>query len=425
MCSQWSRKVAALKLPEDVTLRAVVSHYVSPGDFNGLFVGRGVLPVDIDTAAEHVVGGLLQVVSENDYPNPHIRPWKSRRSIDDQVTDLRDAATGVSYGVCLYPKPQIMAEVLEAGDYVDLPYERRLAEGQGWLDVAYFRFEVLESYRNDPRYHFDFLDFGVTTGVTDAVYLAENERDADKVSLSHIGYAYDFSRADDGVIARSVCAFLSDLAKLTPEHQWRWRSYEVTPPESVHPHPVWFGQMMGNWADGIGPFEKLMVELKAWNTLHMRAFDCDLLRETERPREFGWIIRSSQSEFDQFVQTLDKLLSDNISHEALDAANAPRKNEAGDSLGTLNRIAQLLESKGNPKESVDELLLPLREVRSARMEPAHRLRRNVTDENIVGQQVELLVRVIDSVQDLRQFWQRHPANADWADTDVEEKHYRL
>lgn len=31
---------------------------------------------------------LLQVVSEEDYMNPHIRPWPSRRSLDDQVASI-------------------------------------------------------------------------------------------------------------------------------------------------------------------------------------------------------------------------------------------------------------------------------------------------------------------------------------------------
>jgi hypothetical protein len=47
--------------------------------------------------------GLLEVISEVDFPNPHIRPWSSLRRVDEQVRALRAATEGNGRSVGLYP----------------------------------------------------------------------------------------------------------------------------------------------------------------------------------------------------------------------------------------------------------------------------------------------------------------------------------
>ena len=123
---------------------------------------------------------------------------------------------------------------------------------------------------------------------------------------------------------------------------------------------------MGNWPDGLGPFEKLFAELHAWNELHELITSSPLLVTTERPRELGWILRPSLHEYDLFVQLLDKLLSDNITHAGLDAIGAPRTDSIGTNVGSLKRLDLLLESKGVDATHRRDVLKPLREVREAR-----------------------------------------------------------
>jgi hypothetical protein len=75
--------------------------------------------------------------------------------------------------------------------------------------------------------------------------------------MSHIGFAYDLSGYDakdvNSLIVRRVCAFYGDLAKLSPEHQQRWKTYESVPQDGLRPHPAWMDTQMGRWADGVGP----------------------------------------------------------------------------------------------------------------------------------------------------------------------------
>jgi hypothetical protein len=234
--------------------------------------------------------------------------------------------------------------------------------------------------------------------------------------MGDIGFAYDlanYNRADpESPIVRRVCAFYSDLAKLSPAHQQRWKTYELTG-DGLERHPLWWNQQMGHWSDGLGPFERFFAELEALDELYGRAFDQRLFKTTERPREFGWIVRPTQQEWDAFVQQLDKLLSENLRAPALDAAGAPKTNPRGQNLGTLNRLAAVVTAWGIPKEATDRVLTAWREVRGARQGPAHALRTNVTDATFVHKQVALLEDVTVSLAQLRRFWQSHPANREW------------
>jgi hypothetical protein len=147
----------------------------------------------------------------------------------------------------------------------------------------------------------------------------------------------------------------------------------------IKPHAIWWGQQMGHWADGMGPFERFFFELDALNKLFKRAHDDDLFSTTNRPADFGWILRRSQREYDAFVHQLDKLLSDNLRHKALDKLGVPRRNDDDELIGSLNRLDMALEQFGVPEDIRSEVLKPLREVRRLRQKPAHAVTENVTN----------------------------------------------
>jgi hypothetical protein len=110
---------------------------------------------------------------------------------------------------------------------------------------------------------------------------------------------------------------------------------------------------MGHFADGLGPFERFTFELRSLNELTTNAIGEPLFRTSERPREFGWILRPSQHEWDAFIHTLDKLLSENLRHDALDAAGAPKESDQGERLGTLNRLGAPTTAPQNPRRACE------------------------------------------------------------------------
>lgn len=403
--------------PTKSLLDGIIKFYLSSGDFNGLPLRPDATEADIIEAIKLTRQDLIQVVTQDDYLNPHIRPWQSRRSIDQQVESLTELKDAGEYGVaCLYPTHKAMKSVRLPKRYNDRPYEKELAKGTGVLELAFFTPDVLEFYRNDPRYHCRIGDFSVYMSVNDDVYGDAGEPEKDKVSLEHAGFAYDLSKFDkkdpNSPIIRRLAVFVGDMARLSPEHQQRWKTFQVDE-ANVKPHPVWITNQMGNWTDDIGTFQRFFTELANINNLYQLAFGQDLFITTEKPDDMGWILRASQKEWDEQVVLLDKLLSDNIRHEALNSANVSRLDADGKNMGTIQRLHKLMEmTKLNP-ELIQSTLKPFRDVRSARQKPAHAIRSNLSDKTFVHKQVALMGQINHSLLGLRTWLSSHPKTDGW------------
>jgi hypothetical protein len=407
-------------------LETVIRQYVESGDFNGLpLSGDTLSAAEFDEARRLVQDGLVQVVTADDYVNMHIRPWASQRSIEQQVDDLEHL--GDRPTACLYPTPRAMEGRPELDRWQHEPYRQRMAAGAGTLELAYFSVDVIEQYRNDPRYHYRFDDFEVVLGINDDAYADENEREADKIPSTRIGFAYDSTTLRSDAVTRYACTFVGDLAELTPEHQQRWRTYEVDPNDSTGPHPMWWQMQMGQWPDGKGPFQRILDELAAINELFVLIADKPLFRTTDHPREWGWVIRPTTQEWHQFLLATDKLLSENIDHKALDAVGAPTEGEDGNRLGSLNRLVEFIRASASFREELlDAIAVPLKRVRKGRQEPAHKLTVAQTDAKLTAQQRDLLADVGEALLVLREVLAKHPRCGDWEPGyGLEDKVYEL
>ncbi|MDN3309353.1 hypothetical protein QWJ90_00225 [Microbacterium oryzae] len=399
-------------------LKRVKQRYLTSRDFNGLHLRPDQTSAEeIAAAIEVVEADLVQVVGPDDYINIHIRPWPSRRAMAAQVEELRDLS-GDDYGVVLYPMAKAMKSVKLPKKYEATPFSRAMARGRSTLEVAFFSADVLEGYRNDARFRFGMSDFGINFWLTDEASDDEDHSDKDSVSLVHLGFAYDmrkYSPEDpESPIVRRVAAFYGDLKNLTPEHQQRWSSYQVDT-DGIDPHPVWFASQMGTWPDGVGPFGRLRQELENINELFENVWGMKLFRTHEAPDDFGWILRADQREWDHFIHSLDKLLSDNINGSALDNAGVERKNSAGQPIGTLVRLERFMRMNHVEPDKATWALAPLREVRAARQKPAHSLRANVTDKTFVRKQMRLMHDVNEVLINMRQWLASHPRNREWSD----------
>lgn len=399
-------------------LKRVKQRYLKSRDFNGLHIRPDRSTNEEIEAAVHLIeAGLIQVVGQGDYLNIHIRPWPSRRTPAEQIEELRELSED-DYGVALYPTAKAMKAVKLPKKYEDTPFSRAMARGRSTLEVAFFSADVLEGYRNDARFRFGMNDFGISFWLTDEALDDEGHSDKDSVSLVHLGFAYDMRNCapedPESPIVRRVAAFYGDLKGLTPEHQQRWASYQVDA-DGVDPHPVWFASQMGSWPDGIGPFQRLTHELGNINALFENLWGTKLFRTHETPDDFGWILRADQREWDHFIHSLDKLLSDNINGSALDRAGVAKKNAAGQPLGTLVRLELFMTMNRVDQDRAKWALAPLREVRAARQKPAHSLRTNVTDRTFVRKQMRLMHDVDEVLINIRQWLASHPQNRGWSD----------
>lgn len=409
-------------------LKKVKARYFSSRDFNGLHMRpTHTSDAELDAAVELVTAGLIQVVGHADYMNIHIRPWPSRRTPATQIEELRELALD-DYGVALYPMAKALKRVKLPEKYDNAPFTRAMARGRATLEVAFFSADVLESYRNDARYMFGMGDFGINLSLADEAYEDMDEPEKDSVSLIHLGFGYDMrkysAKDDQNVILRRVAAFYCDLKELTPEHQQRWASYQVED-EGVDPHPVWFSSQMGHWPDGVGPFHRFTQELENISELFENVWGVRLFKTHEAPDDFGWILRADQREWDHFVHSLDKLLSDNLDSKALDKAEVPKKNAEEQPLGTLARLELFMTMNRVKPEDAQWGVAPLREVRKARQRPAHALRTNLTDQTLVHKQMRLMHDVDEALINIRDWLASHPKNAGWEDPLIDLKDYLI
>lgn len=409
----------------DQLLALIRKRYLDSRDFNGFRLHGSALETARDAAISLVEDGRVQPVENVDFMNIHIRPWPSKRTVEQHVEGLLNLDAD-HYGVGLYPTVLGMKGVRLPKRLAERPFETAMARGRGTLELAFFSLDVLEQYRNDPRYHFTFSDSGARMGIHDEAYLDEAEPDHDKVSLSHIGFAYDVEGLDNAhsPIVRRVAVFYGDLAKLSPEHQQRWRTYQVDD-GNLRPHPLWWDAQMGTWPDGIGPIERLFVELEAINQLTERAFNERLFAVAKRPDDFGWLLRPSQREWDEFILGLDKALSENLRHQLFNKVSVPKRDKDGQTLGTLNRFELLMTGHGVATSTAKAALAPLREVRKARQAPAHKLRRNITDRTFVRRQLNLLADINQTLVGVRDWLSTHPANRGWTHPHDDLKDYRM
>jgi len=408
-------------------LKLVRHRYLKSPDFNGLHIRPSQVADDaIEAAIELAEAGLVQVVGHDDFMNIHIRPWPSRRTVINQIQELRELSED-DYGVALYPMTKAMEGVKLPKKYEDAPFSRAMARGRSTLELAFFSADVLEGYRNDARFRFGMGDFGINFGLSDEAY-DDNQPGKDHVGMIHLGFAYDMSQYDpkdpESPIVRRVAAFYGDLTDLTPEHQQRWASFQVDA-AGIDPHPVWYGSQMGNWPDGIGPFARLTQELQNINDLFENVWGAKLFRTDELPDDFGWILRADQREWDHFIHSFDKLLSDNIDGKALDRAEVPKKNAAGQPLGTLARLELFMTTNRVAANRAKWALAPLRQVRAARQKPAHALRSNVTDQTFVRKQKRLMHDVDEVLINIRQWLSSHPTNRDWQEPWPDAKDYPI
>lgn len=280
------------------------------------------------------------------------------------------------------------------------------------LDVVFFDLAVLENYRNDPRYTFSYWDFGVQFHISDEAYLNPEEAERDKVSAAHVGIAYSADTTPEGPIRRYLAVFVKDLADMTPEHQQRWRTYQAER-EDVRPHPQWYrGQVLGHWPDTTGPFTTCLIELDHLNQLSALLWNEPLFDTTDRPREWGWMIRGSRAAFREFAHLTDKLLADNLRQAGLDAAGAPTTKD-GNRIGTLKRLEGLLVLLGVDEQLAYDAMGVWHEVNNVRHRQVHTLEEDAVDHDLLVAQVGVLRRLVNSLVGIRMTLAGQPGAEEW------------
>ncbi|MEW9614628.1 hypothetical protein AB3G45_12450 [Shinella sp. S4-D37] len=382
--------------------QATIRQYLESRDFNGWGTFHLADPQEIQAVIGLIEDRLIDIITHEDDENIHIKRHDPRLP-DVQIERLRRPREP-SHG-CLYPTPEALRRYGVVHD-ATRPYTSALREGAPQLDFRAFRLDVLEQYRNDPRYRYEVDDIHGT------IYREHPNVEDDE--FHKFGFAFDPE------INRYVATFLRYLNHLSPEQQQSWRRFEVEGDFGLHPD-YYRTSILGQFPERVSVFDAFLKEKRIINEMCACMGKPALFRSDydayRRPAGFGFLIRPTRAEFSTFCLLLDQLLSDDMDRDFF------RGDIEMDERGRMDNGREIVQPKGTIRlldEWIDEnfrmddedfkrdLMTGFRSVRQARQRPAHRIEDNVFDEAYYRQQRELIRGAYTSVRTLRQCFANHP-----------------
>jgi hypothetical protein len=398
--------------------KKVVDYYLNSDDFNGLAFFRLLESFSENEVILRaiVIEGIeeerIRIISSEHEMNPHI----VRLGFRDKDAQVKSIKENLAQTICIYPGIELLQEHLKDDEYRDSPFIRMLAEGAAKLDVVFFQLELLEYYRNDPRYSYNCNDIGGRICISDEHYESDDVEEKDKVLIKAFGLAYD----DD--FNRYIAAFVGDISALSSEHQGIWKSKQTNKELKVHPD-FYGAQIFGRWPTHISIFDAVLHEQRIINSMGRRMGKPDLFKRDfgryleNKPKEFAFLLRPTLRDYEEFIHLLDKLMSDSINKKFFKGdVEFEEEIERKDGKiivtqkGTIVLLDQWLRSHYNTTEwePWDFAISVFRSIRKQRQSPAHDVNENKYDPSLIQKQRELMQDVCESLMILRHALSTHP-----------------
>lgn len=179
--------------------------------------------------------------------------------------------------------------------------------------------------------------------------------------------------------------------------------------------------ILAEWAEDMSFYSAVLLEMGVINQIASAVGRPHLFRDTferDRPREFSIFFRPTLRNYEAFVHTLDKMLSENIDKAFFqgDVDDEERivRNDGTVEVrqrGTLTMLEDWLRNRWKVTEPgyPENIIGPLKEVRTLRQKPAHKIVANEYDREYAAKQDELVERVYFSLRILRLLLQNYPA----------------
>lgn len=405
---------------KDEVPELVTRHYLTSRDFNGMPTSEICVSLKISSEELREIlvtltkRGAVSLISDVVDVNPYIKrfpelPQAKQVNLLKQIPRLDDYMSLI----CVYPSASQLEGAVDVNDYTERPFTRELALGAPQLSYRSFDSSVLEFYREDPRYYF-FYDIGGRISIKDEYYGSNSVASSDQIVLETFGTSLDSEQN------RAVAVFLRYLSQLTPEHQQLWRAKALSGDYKLH--PCYYKWMIeGEWFDCTSVFHAFSLQLHEINRV------CELLGRKHlfkneldgdnRPREFGFLIRPTLKEFNNFVHLLDKVISENIDvtffqnevelHEKIQKRDGSTETRPKGSIRVLGEwLRKFFHAKD--KARVETIFTTFRKIRKMREEPAHSISENIFNKAYFEQQIELMRETYEAISTLRSIFCLHP-----------------
>jgi len=399
-------------------LETITHYYLNSPDFNGISLTNIGLNLD---EIKILLKGLLEKGEINlnfgdRHPNPYILAFEPE-PIEEQLLKLNKLnfqeplAEQNDYFIlndnkitcCVYPSKQYLAKIVNPNDYLDKPYTLLLALGEPQLAFRSFNLRVLEFYRNDPRYYYD------TDDISGIIYTKTNSGvvEHDQVFLQSFGFAYDKNLEN-----RFLAAFLIDLTKLTSEHQKRWKLEEHIGETILHPE--FARESAGEWLEKESIFVGFCEEIKIINEMAKAITGIYLFQFTydrsTKPKKFGFLIRPTREEYNDFILLLDKMISDNF-NRGFFKVKIELIDKDGKEKGTITLLDEWLNMSVRfpDPEPKNKMIRVFKEIRQERNEPAHKETEDEWDDKYFIKQKEMMIKAYEAIRTLRLILANHPS----------------
>jgi len=301
----------------------------------------------------------------------------------------------------------------KSDEFRDRPFTLILALGEPQLNYAVFDLNVLETYRNDPRYFYSTDDIGGSISISDKYYESLEMKPSDKILLQSFGFCYE-----KNTMNRAVAAFYWYLSKLTPEHQQIW--YSKILKGEYFLHPDYARSSGGDFYEKESIFVAFSEELQTINEFSKLMGRPNLFHESykeRRPIEFSFLLRPTLKEFNSFILLLDKMISDNINKEffqhelpyQIETVRSDGKVVVQDK-GTIALLDEWLDKVvrlPEPKDKI-EMVEIFKKIRKMRMYPAHKVEEDKFEQDYFKEQRKLMIEAYSAVRILRLILANHP-----------------
>lgn len=356
-------------------IELVTEYYLKQRDFNGLPLATlrenySLTKRDLKLLIE---SGNTEIHFGYGHTNPHVRALP----LGDKDVQLKTLAhvdsERLQYAV-LYPTAKHLQEIVARSDYEGRPYSLMLALGTPRLEPQCFDPQILKQYRDDPRYTYDYSGVAGRLSIATGSYEDEDFPESDKVFIKTFGMG--FSKDYEKDCRTCVIGLPYYLHKLSPEHQTLWRHRQLDRTKYLPEHGFVQSQIYGSWDFDTTMYEAFTAELGVINQMAVAMegqplFKKDYSDGSDPPRNFHRLLMPTRREYQEFVESLDKLMSDNLNEQFF--KNRMTRSVADSQPRTITLLQEYFDRFLNARDRspVDDMLKSFRKVRSERSKSSH------------------------------------------------------
>lgn len=396
-------------------LELITNHYLQSENTSGLEI-YNIPSFSFDDLISLIQDDKIRVLTSYDDMNIHINRLDLFSSKEKQIEYITAKTPFTAY-----PTQKHLSEV---SIVEELPFKKMLKSGLPHLHILYFSPEVLELYFNDPKYVIGDGGYRGWISIRNEYY-DDNDR-IHSECIQDFGIAYS---TDKDIDDRAIGVFLTDMAELNLEAQYKWRGFLLEDQGAFRVNKNFVRNLIFcEWTEDYWIFDALLDEVSTINSLCENIslppfFNNTYSRNSQELVGYRLLLIPSKKNFYDFVSALEKIIVGNINYNFFQKRTTytipiERRKLDGSLKGSIEMLSEWLETNYAKNEKAREalskvIIKPFRNLRKIRQAPAHEMYSNDYDKKFYGQQNELIKSIYLAIYNIRKILAEHPNNANF------------